>query len=486
MNGAKDPPDLRERVTSDQTMMDDGAGTSVISTDNNRNGQRMDPENIIYTKEDSAPYRLYFELRDNKGGTEKINKFSLGSFLRKMDHIRQFITDMKYVGQHKILVFMSSYSRANLTLKAVNNGDSIYKAYIPKHLVCVTGVLAGVPTDIDIEEIKMDLECNVPIVNVVRLTKRVDNGDRIPINRLSITFRASELPTEVRLFCCLSRVKPFTSKVVICLNCLRFGHLTDNCKGARRCKRCTLRHETREEFQTCQKAVTCAHCHNDHTSTDETCPERKRQQNIKFLMSKKNLTYTEAREQIPLVSENVYELLQHADEFPTTSESFSSMAKGNYAWKDPLREQWIKTNQERKVIEAAVKTYKDQPKNQKSTKPKRPRVDEGTRTAAAATTEQRNAIIGSTENVKQNGAALTNPHSVNDKERWETLLREAQATTSRIYQESMMSFYTDFIGMLGPNDDVKNIFNTSMRKHFNLANSVVLTTDQNENNSQLL
>lgn len=75
-----------------------------------------------------------------------------------------------------------SYVKANLLVEAINSGDNKYRAYVPKHLVCITGVIAGVPTDIDVEDIRMDIECEVPIVDISRMPKWHE-GKRIPINR---------------------------------------------------------------------------------------------------------------------------------------------------------------------------------------------------------------------------------------------------------------------------------------------------------------
>lgn len=194
----------------------------------------------------------------------------------------------------------------------------------------------------------------------------------------------------------------------------------------------------------------------------------------------------EARQQIPIISQNTYAPLSNAADFPTVQESFASMTKGSYGWKDPLREQWIKTNQERKTIEAAVKTYKEQPKNtQQQNRNKRSRQESSdSRTGFPTTADKRNIIIGHGVTKKSDGTALNNPHSVTEKERWQTMLKEAQEITFRTLQETMMTFYTDFIGMLGAQEDVKDMFKQCTKKHFNLANTVVLNKNQAGNPPQ--
>ncbi|XP_053698937.1 uncharacterized protein LOC128745895 [Sabethes cyaneus] len=316
---------------------------------------------------DAAPYRIYIEHKIKGEHNHKINKFALGAYLRGMSEFKLFISDMKYLGQFKIMVFVSSYTKANQLVEMVNNNSDTYKAYIPRHLVCISGMIAGVLTDINLGDIKGDIQCDVPIVDVVRMTKRIDN-EPVPINRLIITFRAHELPSSVKLFCCYSKVFPFTPKITVCSKCLRFGHRLENCKGTKRCVKCTQRHENDEEYNNCNSQW-CIHCRSDeHTSTDQQCPERKRQHSIKSLMARKNLTFTEARLQFPVLSQNVYEPLSRVEEFPTLSETFADMTRDNHNWKNPLKEQWSRTNRERLPIEAAVKLYKEKDKDQIQTR----------------------------------------------------------------------------------------------------------------------
>lgn len=126
----------------------------------------VDSRTITYNRMDQGPYRLYFELRDTFNGVKRINKYSLGSKLRKMQDYKKFIDDMKQVGRNRIMVYVSSYVKANQLMEEMNqdkNGE--YKAYVPVHLVCVTGIVAGIPADIPIEEIQDDIQCDGPIVS---------------------------------------------------------------------------------------------------------------------------------------------------------------------------------------------------------------------------------------------------------------------------------------------------------------------------------
>lgn len=185
-------------------------------------------------------------------------------------------------------------------------------------------------------------------------------------------------------------------------------------------------------------------------------------------MAKKNLTYTEAREQIPIATQNLYEPLMNAAEFPTMEQDYATMTKGQYTWKDPLRDQWIKTNEERKKIQAAVQIQKEKKDNQHVKKPRLIATNQSRKTM-----EERNEIVKNLSSGGATGVALQNPFSVTEKERWEVIMQEAYTKSNRTHQEAMMSFYSEFIGMLGQREDVKNLFNMCTKKHFNLANTVV-------------
>lgn len=488
MDGLKDPPDITSSSSTEdwcdaaelngmQGVTEQEIIPSTSATGNMARSVPKQQQNFKYTVQDSGPYRIYVELRNKD---RKINKFSLRSMLRGTNEYRRYVTDMKYVGSNKILVFMSSFMKANQLMDTLNEGEGMYKAYVPRHLVTVTGVISGIPLDIREEEIEADIESEFPVVSVRRLTK-LSGVERMPTTRVSITFRAHELPKQVRIFCCRSSVRPFFQKVVICRNCLRFNHREQNCRGSRRCSRCTKQHETREEFDSCKEEVKCASCRKTgHDTLNPVCPEKQRQEKIKNVMAKKCVTYTEARDMFPVAMENMYEKLSDADEFPTLEQSFADVAGTNYKWKNPLRDQWIKTNLERKAVQAAIKIAAEKEqldRNKKSFNKRRRDAESGT-SGAQTTTAERNKIVHQGATLRNDGTGLNNPFSVNEKERWETIMKDANSKAEAAIkvadekrQAELMSFYADFVGQVGSSEVAKRFKECTM-KHFNLTRSV--------------
>lgn len=429
-------------------------------------------ENMVYTYRDMAPYRVYVELR-NRENDQKINKYMLGSAMLALN-MKTYVIDMKYVGKYKIIVFLNNFNKANELVHIINTKNVIYRAYVPKHLVSISGVVSGVEVDLEEEFIRQNMECEVPIMGVRRMTRYVPGEGKIPISRICVTFRSNELPKSVKLLCCVGSVQPFTPKVVVCDKCLRFGHRTENCRGAIRCSKCSERHENAAQYSNCHNDAKCAHCKSpEHSSTNEMCPERKRQQEIRTLMARKNVTFIEAREQVRVFSHNIYEPLQNADEFPPLEESYASITGGQYKWTNPLREEWINTNQERKQIKAAIKTYPNKPRNNQTSN-KRYRSDH---TETNNTTDQKNIIVNKNSHGNKNGVALNNPHKV-DKQELHNAYKEGQLSSMREFQESMVAFYSEFIGNINCIDpeireNTTKLFKSCTKKHFNLANIVI-------------
>lgn len=480
MGDTKEPPDPPANQSNDVDIQNDWTGAMSLAAQRQGNQQQQKAyANVVYTEVDTGPYRVYFELRNNDGA-QRINKFAVGSSLRKMEQYKHCITDMKQVGRNRILVFISSYLRANALVEEINKSTtSNFKAYVPLHLVSVTGIVDGVPADISEEEIMGDIASDVPIISVKRLNRFVD-GQKIPANRISVRFRANMLPDRIRLFCCCARVRPFEQKLTACGKCLRFNHHEDRCKGNRRCKKCAGQHEAEEEFIQCKNKPKCAHCRaEDHTMLDENCPEKIRQKNIKMMMAKTAITFAEAKECFPLKTQNSYALLEDFSEFPVLGESYAATQHG-----ESLRQQWQRTNQERERIKPAIKTYPDQPKkhNKQGVKRARKEGDQTTdSTNAMKATNERNRMLMEEPSNSTNGVALNNESRCNEKERWESLMREAHSTAewtaSQKTKSTMMTFYTDFLGHLGNQEDIKSKFKQCTLKYFNLANSVVEGTN---------
>lgn len=292
-------------------------------------GKNMEKVDYEYVFGDQGPFRVMVELNDTQNGSLTINKLTLASTLRKLAIYKTHVTEIKNVGRNKLMVYLNNYQIANrLTTDSLLKGKN-YKAYIPRHLISVTGVISGIPLDITADEVMNDIESEATVMQIYRLNRFVD-GRPEPSMRMSVTFRASKLPQTVKIFCVSVRVKAFYRKANLCLNCLRYNHKTENCKGKRRCRICTRFHDREVDFEHCQQQEKCLYCRSNHQTTDQSCPERSRQNNIQAIMARTNLTAIEAVEQFPIQTQNYYEALSEAVQEPTPAESFAKVTAGNY------------------------------------------------------------------------------------------------------------------------------------------------------------
>lgn len=343
-----------------------------------------------YNQQDVSPFRVIVQLADDNKGELRINKLSLGRLVSKQMDYKNNIYNMRALGRNKILVFLKDYQTANMLQSDPLLKKNNYKAYIPRGFVSVSGVVAGVPVDMEPEEIRENISSVYPILAINRL-HRYEAGIKIPTHRISIVFRASKLPTEVRLFCCINTVRPFVNKPVLCLNCLRYNHKTDNCRSKKRCENCSLQHDGMDTGN-CQNPAKCFYCrsNNEHKTSDQNCPERIRQKNIKNIMAKTTLTYLEAKEQNPIYTQNRYDILENIDEFPTIPESYAKMTSGSYkpVNVNQYKPQKAKRQIEEVIIAEQVPVFADKKK-------KKEENDE-----------------------QRNGVALYNKFRVDDFERW--------------------------------------------------------------------
>lgn len=349
-----------------------------------------------YDKSDYAPYRVIVQLVDNKDGSVQINKLTFGQLMTKTDMYRQNVTNIRALGKFKLIVFMGNLQAANQLQKDPSLKENNYKAYIPRSFVSVSGVVAGVPVDMELEEIQENITSTCPIISINRL-HRYEGAKKIPTSRIGIIFRASQLPREVRMFCCINTVRPFINTPVLCLNCLRYNHRTDNCKSKKCCPNCAAMHDGLETGD-CQNSKKCYYCKTEHRTSDMDCPERVRQRNIKTIMARTTLTYMEAKEQNPIFTQNRYDILENEEEFPVLPQSYTTVTAGEYAAKPEFRykPQRTKRTIEDVIIADQVEVFADRKKT--------------------ASGEPNN-----------NGIALFNKFRVTDYERWAQRMAEQRS-----------------------------------------------------------
>lgn len=433
---------------------------------NINDGNKMEDDardSYMYVARDAPPYRVYIEIMDN---TKRINKFSVGSMLRKMDKYRNHMTELKYLGRNKIIVFFNSWVKANMLVGEETLREKGYKAYIPRHLVCITGVIGGIPMDIEMEDIQQDVECMYSVVNVYRLNRwDREQGKKVASNRVSVTFRSNKLPESMKVFGTSVKVQPYVRRFVFCENCHRFGHRKESCKSNKRCERCSRIHT--ESAEECQYQMKCLHCRKtDHRSTDPNCPSRQREVSIKTMMSKKNLTYVEARELVaPVSTQNMYDVLADVAEYPPLPNTYAMMTAGRYA----MRSNNVVSNQQ-----LQHNNKSGEPSSSVNIREAVFKPVGGKRQKIAS--EHQQLIADCNEASTLRGTGLNNKFAANDKERWESMVMkattDAEEKATRAVRGELANFYSALFQMPEVTEDILEKIKECSKKFLNL-NSII-------------
>lgn len=304
--------------------MDIQNGENLVAK-SGQDGRKKEKESYAYKQCDSGPFKVMVEKKEENANFG-INKISVGSVL-KQNGFAKSVIDIKKIGRSRVMVYISEWQEANRLISCQNLKLKKLSAYIPRGFVTVKGVIAGIPEEMEDNEVIDDMETNLEVVEAFRMHRTTKDGKKVPTMKMGVVFRSNRLPDSVRVFSVKVKVEPYVTKVVMCNACLRYGHIAKYCKGRKRCMNCGDNHDNQEEQEVCVKTALCVHCKGEHKASDAKCPERGKQERIKRLMAVKNLSYHEAREQAGVQTRNMFSLLSVENEFPTVYESFANITK---------------------------------------------------------------------------------------------------------------------------------------------------------------
>lgn len=111
-----------------------------------------------------------------------------------------------------------------------------------------------------------------------------------------VTFEGNILPNEVIINSVVFPVKLFFGRVTQCYNCLKYGHVSKQCRSSSipLCINCG---KPKSETHECsEKDMFCIYCKtNDHKSNSKKCPVFEKQKKIKKIMAENNSTFNEAK-----------------------------------------------------------------------------------------------------------------------------------------------------------------------------------------------
>ncbi|XP_055585801.1 uncharacterized protein LOC129738584 isoform X2 [Uranotaenia lowii] len=167
------------------------------------------------------------------------------------------------------------------------------------------------------------MKAKVEIDSVFRM-HRMKDKKKEPTYKMGVVFRSNTLPTDVSIYSVIHRVQPYIRKPIICFKCLRYNHLSKNCKEKKeKCMNCATEHS---QENLCN-ILKCMYCFNaNHKTTDKVCPRWKKENDIQAIMAKKCLTYQEAKQYFEIPTENFFDVLRTTEDYPTPAEAYSKVA----------------------------------------------------------------------------------------------------------------------------------------------------------------
>lgn len=282
--------------------------------------------NNKYNPNDTGPYSVYVEHQDKNFG--RLFPIRIGHYLRISDTYRRSILDIKSVGINRVKVILDNFKAANGLINNPLLSSNGFIAYIPRFYTQRKGIIRQVDTFFDIDYLFREIESDRKVLEVKRMQKRVEDknnrGQTVLVDRqmVILSFVGSTLPNHVKINGVIFPVEPYIYPVVQCMHCMRYGHISKQCKDALpTCKKCNDSHKSDE----CSSDfLYCKHCKStQHGSTSKECSVYKKQKRIKEIMSLKNVSFKEAEniEKNPsyskVLSENRFQILSDLTEFPS-------------------------------------------------------------------------------------------------------------------------------------------------------------------------
>ncbi|XP_062551376.1 uncharacterized protein LOC134216526 [Armigeres subalbatus] len=179
-------------------------------------------------------------------------------------------------------------------------------------------------------------------------------------------------------------------------------------------------------------------------------------------MSKKNLTYVEARELVaPIEMQNKYDVLANISEFPTLPNTFAKMTAGKYSIRNNQQSQQRNYNVNNKQDEATSGSLK-KAANESTVAAKKMKLDN----------ERQQHIRDRNADSTSQGAGLNNPIAVSEKEKWDHIIKKANAdaleTANRNVRGELANFYTALLQCTGVTEELQEKIKECSKKFLNL------------------
>ncbi|CAG9829823.1 unnamed protein product [Diabrotica balteata] len=290
-DGRYEPPDRGKIIITDEVNMEfSGNGKS----DETGGIEKIIKQKNKYSSTDQGPYYVFVQSKE--GNIGKFHKISTARLILNAEpEIRDNILNISVTGRNKVKVELNSFNSANKLVESKVFQEKNYEAYIPTFFTYKKSVIKSIDKDIKDDDllniIKPKYGNNFKVYEVRRIKRKV-NGELLPTMAVIVTFKGQMIPKQVVIEKIIYDVEIYVPRVIQCRQCMRYGHVSAQCRGNVRCGKCGNEHET----NSCNSQLTsCILCRGSHEATDrKNCEEFHRQKQIKTYMATENLSYSEA------------------------------------------------------------------------------------------------------------------------------------------------------------------------------------------------
>ena len=138
----------------------------------------------------------------------------------------------------------------------------------------------------DEEEIKKELQPQ-GIIAVKRISTRY--------SLYVLTIKGQTIPKRINIGYLKKETRPYIPNPQRCLQCQKFGHTKNSCKGKAVCAGCG---EEGHNLDDCQNEPKCVNCQSDHVAISRDCPKWKIEKDIVTLKYTEKISFTDAHKRL--------------------------------------------------------------------------------------------------------------------------------------------------------------------------------------------
>lgn len=277
-----------KRRLIDNTIEAEGAECSAVDSINFNNDKEPENGAPTYGTHDKGPYYVHVE-------SETIEPIKVGVLLTKQNF--KDIVDVKIIGKGKLKILTLEKKTSNKIVKWSESVTGL-NAYIPDFYLKTYGIIRGLATDVDIDEMTQYAKCErghekILVENMERIHKWNREEKKLePTRSVKVTFRCQKLPEVIAVHHIKFQVSLFERRPLQCINCMRYGHSKKRCKSKQLCANCL--EETHQKTD-CQNQPKCVYCDGKHSTFSRECEERVKQQQITNVMDIEKIPFREAK-----------------------------------------------------------------------------------------------------------------------------------------------------------------------------------------------